>query len=229
MSRAIRSRCLAVWSAATTALVALTGWVGDDVLALADATTWRSGFEVLLVATCALAALGCGVWCWSVTTLTTLELLRDRLPHDAAGAGTTRRIVLTLCGVAVAAQLAGPAAAADPTADGLRGLSVPDRAVARTVEGTVERTAPPAVPHTVRTTVVRAGDSLWSLAQASLGQSATAARTTERWHALYAANRTRVGADPDLIHPGQRLRLPALPHESTAHHPDPDTHAEEQR
>lgn len=228
MSRGIRRRCFAVWVGATSALVAMTGWVGGDALAVTDAATWRSGFESALVATCALAGLVCGAWCWSVTTLTTLEVLHDRLPGDAAtSAGTTRRLVLALCGVAVTAQLAGPAAAADPVADGVRGLSLPDRAVARSARAT--RPARPARAAIVSSTVVRAGDSLWSLAQASLSPDATPARTTERWRAIYAANRAEIGVDPDLIHPGQRLQVPPLPHDPPPHRQDTPTHPEEQR
>ncbi|GAA2541354.1 resuscitation-promoting factor protein RpfC [Streptomyces levis] len=44
---------------------------------------------------------------------------------------------------------------------------------------------------------VRSGDSLWSIAD-SLDLSGG-------WHALYAGNKEAVGADPDLIRPGQTL------------------------
>ncbi|MER6716438.1 transglycosylase family protein [Streptomyces sp. NPDC000877] len=46
---------------------------------------------------------------------------------------------------------------------------------------------------------VRAGDSLWSIAD-SLDLSGG-------WHALYAGNKDAVGADPNLIRPGQRLTV----------------------
>ncbi|MCL1841444.1 MAG: LysM peptidoglycan-binding domain-containing protein, partial [Propionibacteriaceae bacterium] len=48
--------------------------------------------------------------------------------------------------------------------------------------------------------VVRAGDSLWSLAQQYLGDGG-------RWPALFEANRTVV-SDPGVIRPGWELRLP---------------------
>jgi hypothetical protein len=59
-----------------------------------------------------------------------------------------------------------------------------------------------------RTVVVRAGDSLWSLAASRLPSSAPEAAVDAAWRRLYEHNRTTVGPDPDLIHPGDRLRLP---------------------
>lgn len=40
----------------------------------------------------------------------------------------------------------------------------------------------------------------------------------ERWHVIWQANRDVVGDDPDLIHPGQALRLPG-PHHPARHQP----------
>lgn len=57
--------------------------------------------------------------------------------------------------------------------------------------------------------VVRPGDSLWSITAAALGPAASHAEVAAAWPRLYAANRAVVGPDPDLIHPGQRLALPA--------------------
>jgi hypothetical protein len=59
--------------------------------------------------------------------------------------------------------------------------------------------------------VVRRGDTLWSLAAARLRPSATPAEIDAEWRRWYAANRAVVGADPDLILPGQRLRAPGTP------------------
>lgn len=56
--------------------------------------------------------------------------------------------------------------------------------------------------------VVRPGDSLWSLARALLPQAADR-EVQVLVTRLHATNRDLVGADPDLIHPGQRLRLPS--------------------
>lgn len=55
---------------------------------------------------------------------------------------------------------------------------------------------------------VRAGDSLWSLSAAQLGLFASDVDIAAAWPRLYQANRQIIGEDPDLLLPGQVLRLP---------------------
>ena len=55
--------------------------------------------------------------------------------------------------------------------------------------------------------VVRRGDTLWSIAARQLGADASEAEVAAAWP-LFAANRAVVGADPDLLLPGQVLRAP---------------------
>ena len=57
--------------------------------------------------------------------------------------------------------------------------------------------------------VVADGDTLWSIARATLPAPESAAEITAEWHRWYAANRGVIGADPDLIRPGQDLIRPA--------------------
>lgn len=57
--------------------------------------------------------------------------------------------------------------------------------------------------------VVHRGDSLWDIAARHLGEHATDQDVAEAWPRWYAANRDVIGGDPDLIHPGQRLVVPA--------------------
>jgi predicted chitinase len=52
-----------------------------------------------------------------------------------------------------------------------------------------------------KTYTVAPGDSLWAIAQAKLGDGS-------RWPEIYELNKDVVGENPDLIHPGQVLRLP---------------------
>lgn len=56
---------------------------------------------------------------------------------------------------------------------------------------------------------VRVGDSLWLIAARRLGPTVTAAQTAAAWPRWYAANREVIGAEPDLIFPGQLLTAPA--------------------
>ena len=103
----------------------------------------------------------------------------------------------------------------------LVGLPLPERAVAPATPTTpTTPTAPTAPTAEQRATavagtreaggdvryVVRPGDSLWSIARV---HPAADDDVDQRWRAIWAANRDVVGADPDLIHPGQALRLPA--------------------
>lgn len=58
------------------------------------------------------------------------------------------------------------------------------------------------VAHAERVHVVKPGESLWSIAESVTGDAS-------RWPALFRANRDQIG-DPSVLHPGQRLALPAL-------------------
>jgi nucleoid-associated protein YgaU len=57
--------------------------------------------------------------------------------------------------------------------------------------------------------VVRRGDSLWDIAARHLGPDASAAEVAAEWPRWHHANRDVIGADPDLLIPGQRLVPPA--------------------
>jgi LysM repeat protein len=53
------------------------------------------------------------------------------------------------------------------------------------------------------------GDTLWDIAAARLAPADRSAGRIQRyWRQIYRTNRPAVGADPDLIHPGTRLRVP---------------------
>jgi hypothetical protein len=56
--------------------------------------------------------------------------------------------------------------------------------------------------------VVVAGESLWSISQHTLMGRGYGSVTTA-WHALYAANQTRIGSNPSYLSIGERLCLPA--------------------
>lgn len=56
---------------------------------------------------------------------------------------------------------------------------------------------------------VIAGDCLWNIAKAHL-KTEDLNLINDYWQAIWEANRSVIGADPNLIHPGQILTLPAL-------------------
>ena len=77
----------------------------------------------------------------------------------------------------------------------------------------LEPVAPPTAPAAATSAahdahVVRPGDSLWSISATHLPDGATAAEVAQAWPRWYEANLQVVGADPDLIRPGQHLRAP---------------------
>lgn len=205
------ARCLAVWLAATAALMALTAWLWPGLVEA------RAGlpaldeqpFERLLVWLCTTVALLGGAWLWAVTSLVALSAAAGRPRRALPGVPAAwRRLVLTACGVALAGSVAQPALATPgqlhqdrgghPTAaTSVRGLPLPDR---------------PSGGHrparATRTHVVRPGESLWSIATTQVADPTDAGAVSARWQLIYETNRAAVGADPDLILPGLRLHLP---------------------
>jgi len=63
--------------------------------------------------------------------------------------------------------------------------------------------------------IVHPGDSLWKLAARDLGPGADDTDIDAAWRNWYAANRALIGADPDLIQPGQRLQPPDQSHHTS--------------
>jgi LysM domain-containing protein len=197
-------RCALVWLAATAAATALAVLLVPGLPDAPAALTQASGlpFDRRLVGLSSVVALATGAWLWLGTTLVALEAWRGAVTARCGLPAGVRRLVLGACGVALAGGLSTPAiAAGGPPADGgrpaavlLAGLPLPERPV-----GAATRPA---------RVVVRAGDSLWALAARSLPAGADDAAVAARWHRVYERNRDRIGPDPDLIHPGQPLRLP---------------------
>lgn len=64
---------------------------------------------------------------------------------------------------------------------------------------------------TAQTVIVRAGDSLWTIAAGQLGPLATDAEIAAHWPRWYERNREIIGGNPHLIIPGQVLEAPELP------------------
>ncbi len=106
--------------------------------------------------------------------------------------------------------LVGPAHAADGGWP-LDGLQLPDRPAVAAPETTAPR------DHTATSApteiLVQDGDTLWSFAREGLDDEVTDARVARETRRWYRANREAIGADPDLLRPGQRLRAPAATEE----------------
>jgi resuscitation-promoting factor RpfA len=56
--------------------------------------------------------------------------------------------------------------------------------------------------------VVRRGETLWDIAARHLGSGATDGEIASEWPHWFTANRAVIGADPDRLVPGERLRAP---------------------
>ncbi|WP_435768873.1 LysM peptidoglycan-binding domain-containing protein [Nocardioides sp. SYSU DS0651] len=212
----VRLRAAALWLAVTAVLT------GVGLLAVppahALATSPAADFTGLLVQLCSVAALAAGGWLWLVTSGVVVDAARGAAcaPDRAARVpGAVRRTLLAACGVA--ALTATPAAADDtgtgrrtgPTlpAGALHGLALPDRPAGAPAD------AAPAGPSATTPVVrVRAGDSLWSIAARHLGPTAGVPEVAAYWRRIHRLNADLIGPDPDLVVPGQQLRLPPGDH-----------------
>jgi len=195
---ASRPRCLVV---ATGLTAAIWGVAAVLVRSAAQVSTHTSAPpatqpttpDEALVWLCVAALVVAATWAWLQALAGVADAWRGATPRP----GVVRRVAQVACGAALAGTLATPAhASADrPRPDLLAGLPLPERA-----EGRAHPPRPDAV-------TVRTGDTLWAIAEHDLGGDATDREITARWHDLYITNRAVVGPDPDLILPGQVLRL----------------------
>ncbi|WP_139978206.1 LysM peptidoglycan-binding domain-containing protein [Nocardioides litoris] len=204
-------RCLLVWAVATLVAGTVAAW------AVAPAREGAArAFDDAVVAGAGWVLAACALWAWVVCTVVVVQAVRRAPAPSLPGVPAWAvRGLLAACGVAalttapahatsvdlgpagtgVAAATAGRSATS--TAD-LDGLPFPDRAVGPAHA----RRAP------VSEVVVRPGDSLWAISEGLLGPEAAVADVAHATDDLYRANHVAVGDDPDLIHPGLRLRTP---------------------
>jgi nucleoid-associated protein YgaU len=207
----------------TLALALIVGAVGADLDAARTAalggTLEEQPFDRLLVWACATSAAAAATWLWVLTTVVVLEGA-GRRERSRRVPDVVRRVVLLACGVAVVST-SGPALAGSAalpaehdgrSGTGIQGLPLPDRATGgATLAWLAEATV--AVRRVddgaARVALVRPGDSLWSIAAADLPPTAGDGAVAAHWRRIYDLNRVVIGPDPDLIHPGQRLELPA--------------------
>lgn len=100
-----------------------------------------------------------------------------------------------------------PTAPAQPPATGQPGQPGPGQPESGNRAGSEGR-SPDEPPSRDRAVVVIPGDTLWDIAARELGGEPSNREIAERWPRWYASNRGVIGADPDLILPGQRLSPP---------------------
>lgn len=206
----VRVRSVALWSAATTALagiglVSLPRLSEAPVLVATDPVS-DAAFVDVLVTCCAAAALVAAAWLWFITTDVVVRVVAAGGAVAVRRPGPVRMLLLAACG-AVVLGTATPAVADDRrpvVPQSLAGLPLPDRA---TSDGPPDRRADAAPRSAVR---VRAGDSLWAIAEQRLGPRATVVDLVDDWHRIYDRNTDVIGPDPDLILPGQLLELPPI-------------------
>jgi len=136
--------------------------------------------------------------------------------------GISRRLVTVTLGiglVATPATVAGVATAQPQVsrchthcagdAPRLDGLPFPDLPTQLWRTGRVDPGHPPEVDREHRlVVVVRAGDSLWRIAERLLPADASPAEVASLTTRLYRLNRHTIGADPDLLFPGMSPHAP---------------------
>lgn len=185
-------------------------------------------FDTLLTRGALCALLGTGAWAVVVATAVALEARSSGRVRIAERLGCPPAVRAWLLGVFVALFTAtAPAHASDagsgsgpvdPSVDAaiataLDGLPLPDRATGAPARSRA---------HGGETIAVRPGDSLWRIARRLLPVDTADSAVADAVARLYAANRREIGADPDLLVPGQHLVVE--PHPSF---PVPTTRTEE--
>ncbi len=226
-------RCSLVWSSATALLMGGAWLLAQDFVRTLgeiriDGLAGQS-FETLLVWLCTCAATACCAWLWMTSTAVILGIALDvthegprrtRRGRPRGCPDLVRRAVLIACGVAVVGSMGVPAQASSSDTDRrpsstksvtiLAGLPLPERTVRDTsIAHTPQARVVPTVQSAKAPALVRveAGDTLWGIAARTLGPDASNSAVSARWHSIYELNRAAIGADPDLILPGQHLRL----------------------
>ena len=176
-----------------------------------------AGFDQSPVRLSALVALPVATWLWIATLLVLVQALGPRRQPLPGVPRSVQRLVLGACGLGLAGGLvAGPAAAAaavsipvpDQPTQLLAGLPRPERPGGETRHGAASHATTPPAAQEQRTVTVRPGDTLWELSERDLPAGASAATVSARSHRIHARNADVIGPDPDLLQPGQQLRLP---------------------
>lgn len=230
LARRVTATRVAVLSVGTVATPVLITRTVTELGAFPATLDDTASFATLLVALARLVLTACLTWLGAAATVTAaadVSQLGRRLFGRLAGVITPQliRTTLRLAGGAVVAAPGlstgvttaaayGPVSpapghpACTPPTKPSSELLLPDRPPHGSP--TTGRPAEPVGRDGVRqpVVVVRRGDSLWSIAAMDLPTRATDADISAAWPQWYAANRSRIGSDPDLLLPGTALAVP---------------------
>ncbi len=228
-----RSRCLVVWLAVASAVLGCGGPAvagrGAGRAPCAPAAATGSPLDVALTDVAALALLGCALWVWAATHRVVVEVLAPASRRDQAArrAGRRPRVVLAACGVALARR-ARPHRRTPPAPAGHRDR-VPRppvaavRAPAPRAGAVAARPRPPAEPPPAATRASSGPATRCGRSPPATSRPAAPTRASPLGGMRSTrANRAVIGADPDLIRPGQRLRLPGPRTRMMLHQVDDD-------
>lgn len=176
--------------------------------------------------------IGVGIACTAylcAMATTQVRVRRTRRPRSAVPPPVSRTLSLLGFAIAVApSQTPGAIGSLDPFSPPAHrppwsraGGSLPPRPLVR--EGAIRPSVHPAIharreprPHDrlfprvgtpCRTHTVIRGDTLWAIAARALATE-DPRRIARYWPKIHRANRATIGSDPNLIRPGQVLRLP---------------------
>lgn len=230
MSRPRHALVLAGWTALLAATIAGLGTAGSGPLAgppLADASQlgpWLQGRDAVTAAMAIVRVLLLGIsWYLLAATLAGVVAAVVRSARlvavaDAVSVPAVRRLVHGAVGLGLAAAPLAAAAVAPASPASAQAAARPLDLGPLTMERLPDPTpsAPAAAPAAAPTAApdkwtVAPGDHLWSIAErrlaAARGHQPSDAEVAPYWRALIAANRDRL-PDPDLLFPGQLLRLP---------------------
>lgn len=183
-------------------------WIGDPAVV-------PSSFEQALAGLASVLLCGCLAWWWLTITFAVVEAATTVRVGPCPR--FLRRAVLLACGLGLVSGLAPasaePSAGQPPAPDdpiSLVGLRLPDRPTASTrATAQVRTTAARDLPATY---TVRPGDTLWDIAAARLPHTTDNVEVDAHWRRIWADNRSTIGRDPDLIHPGTVLHLSSRRH-----------------
>jgi resuscitation-promoting factor RpfA len=197
-------------------------------LATADAWVAAVGADTAATSIAGAALWLCAVWLGLALALIALASAPGwlgatgrRLTHLVVPVAAVRAIA-GIAGLSISFAAIAPAAAlAQPTPPGPSASSAPAWPTSPTpptpagtirtlpsvpswpISAPLPRPGSPAAGHRVAP-----GDCLWDLAADQLGPAARPDQITAQTQAWYAANRTVIGPDPALLHPGQLLVEP---------------------